>query len=170
MGTKRAIGCGARCRRITLQQTSGEVRLGRGVALRWESSTRSPSCEEWIPEKDRGVEAYRRPIGGYSRKLGAVPAGTGAPRPVFRARPTTPITFTSEQDVRGTNMRRALPWRSGGVSCTPFSRRSRRSLAMMLHMPRHPGSGRGATNLRASGRLRKVLRSGSYFLENSRTK
>ncbi len=84
--------------------------------------------------------------------------------------PTTPRTFISARAERGMNMRRLLPWRSGGVSWTPVSSMSRRSLATMPSITSSSRKRRRTQRPSSLGRLRKVLRSGSKSSVNSRTK
>src|ERR1700674_3091793 len=96
---------------------------------------------------------------GYSEKsLGWAGAGVGVLR---RATPTTPSTVISESASRGTKMRKAVLFKSGGVICTPESSSARRSLVTT------PSSVSLSRNLSRThrpsslGRLRNALRSGS---------
>ena len=80
-----------------------------------------------------------------------LPAESAAPPPPL------PSTFISASAERGINMRKVLPCRSGGVSCTPLSSRSSRSFATMPSITSSSRNRNRTHSPSSFGRLRKHL-------------
>src|SRR6266853_6390211 len=76
--------------------------------------------QDWLPEGSR--------YNSKNYSLNRVGWGVVGAAGLRRAIPTTPRTVTSVRAERGTKMRSALEFRSGGVIWMPLSRSERRSL------------------------------------------
>ncbi len=82
--------------------------------LKFLAMTKSGSKEAGGRRSSMMIPATAKP--DYSlNNLGCSGSGVDAARTARFAVPTTPSTFTSVTEVRGTKILKQFPWRSGGV-------------------------------------------------------